>query len=394
MIRIPSDAMLNRATRLPVRRDRYLRRVVRALGWRRLAVVVLMTFLWSTRRLVSADMMDFFSPAELALLGLELYAEMAVIAATLMLGYTLLDEALADDAPLRLVALCGMLLTLSVALTALLYAYYGHTFNDLPPPVRLFADSLRWGLPAIVLAVVADVHERAIRTQAAAHAEEQSRLRLAATRPSSSSRCCRRRSSRTSCSTCSAAFGASTARSRRPARTRSPACCATCARRCRSCVSQQANLGHEIELVGPTSTCSRSAWARASASRSRPTARFTRCSSADAARDLVENAIKHGIEPSGSGGHVTVRARRRATRLEVAVLDDGVGFGGAATDGTGVGLVNVRRQLKARYGSAARLTLEPRSRAAPARPSSSRGPPADRCSRGPAVPALPEGACA
>ena len=136
-----------------------------------------MTFLWSSRRLFSSDMMDFFSAGELALLGLELYAEMAVVAATLMLGYTLLDEALRRDGP-RLLAICAVLLILSVAMTALLYAYYGHTFSDLPPPLRLVADSLRWGLPAMVLAVVADVHERALRTQAAAHAEEQSRVQL------------------------------------------------------------------------------------------------------------------------------------------------------------------------------------------------------------------------
>ena len=46
--------------------------------------------------------------------------------------------------------------------------------------------------------------------------------------------------------------------------------------------------------------------------------------------------------------------------LEVAVQDDGVGFGAAASRGTGVGLVNVRRQLAARYKSEARLTLEAR----------------------------------
>jgi hypothetical protein len=83
--------MMNVAARLPPRRDRYVRRVVRALGWRRLAVVVLMTFLWSTRRLFSSDMMDFFGPPSLRC-SEELYGEMAVIAGTLMLGYTLLDE--------------------------------------------------------------------------------------------------------------------------------------------------------------------------------------------------------------------------------------------------------------------------------------------------------------
>jgi sensor histidine kinase YesM len=357
----PSEAMMNVAARLPPQRDRYVRRVVRALGWRRLAVVVLMTFLWSTRRLFSSDMMDFFSPAELALLGLELYGEMAVIAGTLMLGYTLLDEALPDDAPLRLVALCALLLTLSVVLTALLYAYYGHTFNDLPPPVRLFADSLRWGLPAVVLAAVAEVHERAIRTQAAAHAEEQSRLQL----------------SRDETEQQLALLQAQIephflfnvlGSVRRLYRTQPQAGAHTAAsllRYLREALpqlrNQHANLGHELELVrayldlfqvrmgerlGFTIEADRSLhdWAFP------PMLLVT----------LVENAIKHGIEPSGTGGHVTVRARRNGETVEVAVLDDGVGFGGAATDGTGVGLVNVRRQLKARYGNAARLMLESR----------------------------------
>jgi sensor histidine kinase YesM len=352
---------MKRGTRPPSMRDGYVRRVVRALGWRRLAVVVLMTFLWSARRVFSSDMMDFFSPAELALLGLELYAEMAVIAATLMLGYTLLDEALPVDAPLRLVALCAMLLTLSVAMTTLLYAYYGHTFNDLPPPVRLFADSLRWGLPAVLLAVVADVHERAIRTQAAAHAEEQSRLQL----------------SRNETEQQLALLQAQIephflfnvlGSIRRLYRTQPQAGAHTVAsllRYLREALpqlrSQQANLGHELELVR----------AYLDLFQVRMGARLAFAIEADRSLHgiafppmllvtLVENAIKHGIEPSAVGGHVTVRARRIGATLEIAVLDDGVGFGGAATDGTGVGLVNVRRQLKARYGSTARLTLESR----------------------------------
>ena len=76
---------------------------------------------------------------------------------------------------------------------------------------------------------------------------------------------------------------------------------------------------------------------------------------------LVENAIEHGLEPSGRGGQVLVRAQRTGQLLEVAVLDDGAGFAAAASDGTGVGLTNVRRQLAARYGSEARLALESRA---------------------------------
>jgi LytS/YehU family sensor histidine kinase len=74
---------------------------------------------------------------------------------------------------------------------------------------------------------------------------------------------------------------------------------------------------------------------------------------------LVENAIKHGLEPVG-GGHVVVCARRAGQTLKIDVLDDGAGFGAAASSGTGVGLANVRRQLAARYSQSARLTLQPR----------------------------------
>jgi LytS/YehU family sensor histidine kinase len=74
---------------------------------------------------------------------------------------------------------------------------------------------------------------------------------------------------------------------------------------------------------------------------------------------LVENAIKHGLEPIG-GGQVVVRARRIGQELRIDVLDDGAGFGATASSGTGVGLANVQRQLAARYARAARLTLKTR----------------------------------
>ncbi len=72
---------------------------------------------------------------------------------------------------------------------------------------------------------------------------------------------------------------------------------------------------------------------------------------------LVENAIKHGIAPTELGGTIVIAATREGDDLVVRVQDDGVGFG-AASGGTGVGLVNIRRQLSARFGHRARLTLE------------------------------------
>ena len=74
---------------------------------------------------------------------------------------------------------------------------------------------------------------------------------------------------------------------------------------------------------------------------------------------LAENAIKHGLGPADLGGTVQLGVRRIGATLEVSVADDGVGFG-ADTGGHGVGLVNIRRQLSARFGEQASLSLEQR----------------------------------
>jgi len=73
---------------------------------------------------------------------------------------------------------------------------------------------------------------------------------------------------------------------------------------------------------------------------------------------LVENAIKHGIEPSAHGGTITLRAQRDDARLTVEVADTGRGIVLAPTrDGGGVGLANLRERLAALYGPAGRFTL-------------------------------------
>jgi len=70
---------------------------------------------------------------------------------------------------------------------------------------------------------------------------------------------------------------------------------------------------------------------------------------------LVENAVKHGLNPSAAGGSIVVRATVRRGGLEVRVVDSGVGFGAAATGGTGVGLANTRARLHAMHGRDASL---------------------------------------
>ncbi len=76
---------------------------------------------------------------------------------------------------------------------------------------------------------------------------------------------------------------------------------------------------------------------------------------------LVENAIKHGLEPKPGGGTVWLLARASEHKLAMTVADDGIGFGTEETrrqtSGTGIGLKNVRERLRLVYGEIAQLAV-------------------------------------
>jgi len=74
-------------------------------------------------------------------------------------------------------------------------------------------------------------------------------------------------------------------------------------------------------------------------------------------QSLVENAIKHGLEPKAEGGTLTVSAEIVDGRLAVTVADTGLGFGRADTAGTGIGLANIRERLKLLYGDRASMVV-------------------------------------
>jgi hypothetical protein len=71
---------------------------------------------------------------------------------------------------------------------------------------------------------------------------------------------------------------------------------------------------------------------------------------------LVENAIKHGLEPQPGEGTVWIFARRNGASVAVTVADDGRGFDPQASGG-GIGLKNVRERLQLIYGAAASLVI-------------------------------------
>jgi sensor histidine kinase YesM len=71
---------------------------------------------------------------------------------------------------------------------------------------------------------------------------------------------------------------------------------------------------------------------------------------------LIENAIKHGLEPKIAGGTVTVRAYVDGATLHVEVCDDGIGIDPHADDG--IGLANIRERLQLLYGTNAELVIQ------------------------------------
>jgi sensor histidine kinase YesM len=74
---------------------------------------------------------------------------------------------------------------------------------------------------------------------------------------------------------------------------------------------------------------------------------------------LVENAIKHGLEPKVEGGRLRVSAAREGADLTLTVRDTGVGLTGVANDGTHFGMSQVRERLATLYGEVAGVTLAP-----------------------------------
>jgi hypothetical protein len=75
---------------------------------------------------------------------------------------------------------------------------------------------------------------------------------------------------------------------------------------------------------------------------------------------LVENALKHGVEPKLGAVTITVASRRTDAGLAVDVLDNGVGLGKSPNVGSGTGLANIRERLAGIYGARAQLNVTQR----------------------------------
>lgn len=339
----------------PASRRRYWNRVGRALDGRRIGIVAVVTLFVSMRILMQPDLFDFFTPPDILMAWARHYIELAAIAGVLLLAYTLLDEALHPRSPLRLPALLGTLLIVAFAATTAAASYFA---GDLPPALSLASGAMRIALPALFLVAVVEVYRRADHTDHALREAEAARERLG------------REQTEQTLHQLQAQLEphflfntlANVRRLYRMDPDSGADAIASLMLYLKAAMPQlrreTAALEAELELVrayldlfrmrmGRRLTYSIDAAPAVRGAEFPPMLLLT----------LVENAVKHGLEPARGGGHVAVTAAARGGALEVGVTDNGVGFDATASSGTGVGLANVRRQLQARYGAAATLTL-------------------------------------
>jgi len=71
---------------------------------------------------------------------------------------------------------------------------------------------------------------------------------------------------------------------------------------------------------------------------------------------LVENAVKHGLEPKMEGGEIVIKAMEEDAFIRIEIMDTGLGF--SSLHGTGVGIGNVKERIQLLYGGKGCLILE------------------------------------
>lgn len=80
---------------------------------------------------------------------------------------------------------------------------------------------------------------------------------------------------------------------------------------------------------------------------------------------LIENAIKHGLQPKENGGCIILRIEKNENAVAVSIIDDGVGMDImrnhplTSSSGESIGLKNVHERLRGLYGEGLTITSSP-----------------------------------
>jgi sensor histidine kinase YesM len=334
---------------------RLLLRSLRSLSWPRMLTVLFLCIVFSTQILAQPGIFEYWSP-ERILAGWGIYfAEIAITAAAMLVGFAVV-ESTTPDGPRRVIALLLALPASAAAGYSLALAVlYAPGFG--PGPMQFIGETLRLTMLGAAVALIdrlrrraeaaaQSIHDTHLARQVLAKQSLEARLRLmeAQIEPH---------------------FLFNTLANVQRLFETEPA----------SGAQLLENFKIYLRAALPQMRESRSTMGREAALarayleilRARMGERLTFAIDVPAHLDdrefppmmlitLVENAIKHGIEPSPAGGRILVQARGAARGLQVEVSDTGVGFP-KASSGKGVGLANIRARLAALFGNEAALSL-------------------------------------
>lgn len=336
----------------------YWQRVHRALGWRAFGVVVLLALAMSTQLLFQPHLFEMWGLPDIALSWAEYLYQLGVIGAVLLVAVVAVEQSPLAGRVAR-VLLLGVALALPVLLLTGFFAWV-YSGNWLPAaPSQVLGETLKFCLLGAFAYGVRALQRHAERAKAQALALDASQREL------------ERQAQEAQLQLLQAQiephFLFNTLANVRRLYRRQPAAGAAAIDSLmvylRAALPQvrrtESTLGDEFDLA--------QAYLQLFRVRMGSRLRFTLDLPPELRAvpfppmvlvTLAENAIKHGLAPADLGGTVRIAARLKEERLQVTISDDGVGFGGAGAGGSGVGLVNIRRQLAARYGDLAQLMLE------------------------------------
>ncbi len=328
------------------------------LGWRRLLLVVGVSMLLSTQLLCQESVLEYFSAIEiLESLGLY-FLDILSIAIMLVLAMSVVDVRLPDSSAARNAALVLAVLG-AVTLGVIMQMGFHYGAGPYPPPAYMLGEAARWALMGGAITLIVETVRRHQRNQQQLHEAElrhrilenqmmEARIkmmeaqiephflfntlatvkRLYRTEPVGGARMVARLKEYLRAALPQIRYGVPT-------------------------------LASEIELVRAyleilqirMGTRLSFAIEVPAESRSIPFPAMVLIT-------LVENAIKHGLNPLPNGGRIEIEAFDSADSMVVEVRDNGVGFqANVGTSGSGIGLANIRARLAALYGPGASLVL-------------------------------------
>ena len=330
------------------------------VGWKRLLFAVCVSFVLSTQLMFQENVLEHYSIVESLESLLTYFLDIAIIAVLMAAGVAAADARIPKSGPIRNATLLAAVLVSVVAGVALqMGIHYGS--GPYPPDTYVLGETARWILIGGAIVLIYETIRRHHRHQAQLHAAElrhkvlgnqmiESRIKMmeAQIEPH---------------------FLFNTLATVKRLYRTEPVSGAHMVSRLKEYLQAALpqirhgipTLASELELVRAYLEILRIRMgSRLEFSIQAPVQTLAAPFPAMVLITLVENAIKHGLNPLPHGGRIDIDVSELPDDgVAIEVRDNGVGFQvGAGTSGTGIGLANIRLRLMALYGDGASMSLQ------------------------------------